>query len=469
MSEKQLRQAGMGAGRLNLRLRHLNRTLLILAAPSMIEYLLFSMVFFVDTMIVGWLRNETYLAASALSGLAMFFLNAPYIALSISTSSIVSRSWGEQDRLTACRYTALSLTLALASSISLSVLGILGAKQIITLLGGSPEVVRLGSHYLAIVMVSCVFGQTIFTGNGILRSKGDTLRAMWISALMNLINIVASVVLAFGLLGVPRLGFYGVAWGTVIARSAGSLMSVGSLFTRRGIGLRPRHFLSISTTMLRRLWYLTAPALADRVANSAAYVLFMRLVAVLGMTVLAAHQLTVQMESFALMPAWGLAIAATTIVGQSIGAGLDHIAETAVRRLLVASGLLMAVLSFLFALAGPHLVRVFGATPEVLSLSGLALRISALELPCFAFTFVFIGALRGAGDVRTPLYVGFLSTVIFRIGGVWLLAFAMDLGLAGVWLATAADWAARAVALFYFFRKGVWKKLHQHEKLRFQE
>jgi len=467
MSENQTISFDEGPRRLNLRLRHLNRTLMTLALPAIIEYSLFSMVFFVDTMIVGWLRSETFLAATALSALAMFFINAPYIALSISASSIVSRSWGQGDRTAACRYTALALTLAFSTAALLALPGFLFSDSILKLLGAAPEVIAPGSRYLRILLLSCLFGLAVFTSNGIHRSKGDTVRAMWISILTNLINITASVMLAFGL-GVPKLGFYGVAWGTVIARTAGALLSIGLLFSPRSIRLRPSHFRSVSAAMLSRLWYLAAPALAERLANTASYLLFMRLVAALGTTTLAAHQLTLQMESFAYMPAWGLAIAAATIVGQAVGARLDHIAEIAVRRLLITAGLAMGLLSVLFALAGPLLIRVFGATPEVLSLSGTALRISALELPFMAFTFIFVGALRGAGDTRTPLYASLLSTLVFRLGGTWLLAFKMDMGLVGVWLATAADWAARTAVLFWFFRKGVWKALHQKEIQRFR-
>lgn len=457
-----------GPWRPALRLRHLNRTLLVLSAPAIIEYLLSSMVFFVDTLIVGWLRSETFLAAVALSGLVMFFINAPYVALSISTSSIVSRSWGEGDRRTACRCAALSLTLSFATAAGIVIIGMLCSHWIVNLLGASPEVLPIASNYLDILLLSCVFGLPVFTSNGIHRSKGDTLRVMWISLLTNLINIVTSLMLAFGI-GAPKLGFYGVAWGTVIARTAGTLLSVGLLFSPKSIGLRPRDFMDISKPMLRRLWYLTAPALAERISNTAVYLVFMRLVAALGTTVLASHQLALQLESFAYMPVWGLAVAATTIVGQAVGARLDHIAEFAVRRLLIAAGVSMGILAVLFAVAGPYLVRIFGATPQVLSLSGMALRISALEIPFMAFTFVFIGALRGAGDTKTPLYVCLISPLIFRLGGTWLLAFVLNMGLAGVWLATAADWMVRSAALLWFFRRGVWKKLHQIEKSRFRE
>lgn len=468
MTENQVISVEESPRRLDLRLRYLNRTLTVLSIPAIMEYSLASTVFLVDTLIVGWLRNETYLAATALSGIAMFFVNAPFIALSISTSSIVARSWGEGDRRTACRFAALSLFIAFSSAAGLAVLGILSSEWIVRVMGGSPDVVAVGSRYLSILMTSCVFGLPMFISNGIHRSKGDTMRAMWISLLMNLINIITSIMLAFGW-GAPKLGYYGVAWGTVLSRTAGSILSVGWLWSPASIQLRLAHFRDISKTMLSRLWYLTAPALAERVINSVANVVFLRLVAELGTTVLAAHQLTVQIENFVSTPVWGLAIAATAMVGQSIGANLDHIAEIAVRRLLFTTGLLMMCLSILFLTAGPYIVRIFGATPEVLSLSGTAMRLAALEMPFLSITIVFIGALRGAGDTKTPLIVGLICTMLVRVGGTWLLAFVLKQGLVGVWLATAADWATRAVTLFFFFRKGMWKKLHQLEKARFRE
>lgn len=456
------------SGRLNLRLRDLNRTMAGLAAPAIFENLLFSLVFFVDTLIVGWLRDADFLAASALAGLAMFFINAPYIALAVSTSSIVSRLWGEGDRQSACRYAALSLTLSFSTAAVIAAVGYWFSESIIRLLGASGAVLPAGSRYLKILMLSCVFGLPLFTSNSIHRSKGDVLRAMWVSLLMNAVNLIVSVILAFGI-GVPRMGFYGVAWGTVLARTAGAVVSVASLSARGSIGLNWGHFLKPTRIMLRRLWYLAAPALAERLSNTLVYVLFMRLVATLGTTTLASHQLALQMESFAYMPVWGLAVAATTLVGQAVGAQLEHIAEFAVQRMLAVSAVFMGLLSFIFAGWGPQLVRIFGATPEVLTGAGTALRIAGLELPFMAFSFIFIGALRGAGDTRSPLYIGLVSMLFFRLGGTWLLAFTLGWGLVGVWVATASDWAVRAAALFFFFRRGVWKKLHQIEKQRFSE
>jgi Na+-driven multidrug efflux pump len=174
-----------------------------------------------------------------------------------------------------------------------------------------------------------------------------------------------------------------------------------------------------------------------------------------------------QVEAIAFMPAWGLGIAATTITGQSIGAGRKRIAKIAVRRILIAAGILTVAMSILFALFGPQIASIFKATEQVVHLAGFAIRLAALELPFLAITFIFIGALCGAGDTKSPLYVSTASTAVFRLGGVYLLCYVFGLGLAGVWLATAADWAARALGLGWVFKREAWALLHEKEKARF--
>lgn len=457
-----------GPRRLDLRLRHLNRTLLSLTLPAVLENFLFSLVVISDTLIVGWLRNEDFLAVAALTGVMTFFFNAPFVALAIGAASITSRSWGEEAYEPARCNAGIALSISFLLSALVVVVILFFPYELLRLLGASQVVAAVGVDYLRILLLSLFFGQSLIVSNGVLRSTGSVIPALWITGAMNIVNVVSSIALAFGFL-LPKIGFEGVAWGTVISRIVGLAGSLGVLASVHGMQLRPHHFVRFTAGRLKRLWHLTHPALTERLLNTATYMFFIRLVANLGTTVLASHQIALQVETFAFMPAWGLAVAVTTVTGQAIGAGLEHIAEIAVRRILVVLAGLMLLLSIIFALFGPAIVHIFGATEEVLDLSGMALRISALELPFMAFTFVFMGALRGAGDTRTYLYVSITSITVVRIGAVLLLAYGLDLGLAGVWLATALDWFTRSVWLFFAFRKGVWKALHHKEKARFGE
>ena len=425
------------------------------------------MVFVADTLITGWLRDERMLAATALAGLLMFFMNAPFIAFGAAANSIVSRCWGEHDFQTARRCAGIAMGISLGLAIGMCFAAYPFSDAVVRLLGADSEVAPISGRYLRILLLSGFCGFPMMVSNAIIRGTGNTYTPMRITGLMNVTNVLASVILAFGWLGVPAMGVYGVAWGTVIARGVGFACSARYFLQQRGVAVPLRYLVGYERRMLARLWRLAWPTLTERVGNSVVYLTFMRLVAGLGTTVLAAHQIALQVESVAFMPAWAMGVAMTTMVGQAVGARLEHIAESAVRRMMVMAGLLMGGLGVIFVVFGPLIVRLFGATVPVIEQAGVAIRISAVELMFMAWTFIVMGALRGAGDTRSPLFVSIASTLVFRLGGTLLLAYGLGLGLPGVWIATAADWAMRSVGLGLFFARGHWKRLHELEKLRF--
>ncbi len=451
----------------DLRLKTLNGTIWRLAWPAIVENMLFSTVLLADTLITGWLRDERMLAATAIAGLLMFIMNAPFIALAAAANSIVSRSWGERDYLTArhCAGMALGLAVGLAGVLCLAAQPF--ADWVVRLFGAAPEVAPIGSAYLQILLLSGFCGFPMMVSNAIIRGTGNTYSPMWIAGLMNAVNVLFSVLLAFGWLGLPAMGVYGVAWGTVIARGVGFVLSAGYLIRPAGVGVAPLYLIRRDRRLLERLWHQTWPTFAERFTNSVIYLLFMRLVAGLGTTTLAAHNITMQVESLAFMLAWAISAATTTLVGQAIGARLEHIAEITVHRTLMLATLLMGTLAAVFVIFGPQIVMLFGATEAVIDKAALVIRIAAAELVFMAWTFILIGAMRGAGDARSPLLVNFTSTMLFRLGGVYLLAYVWGWGLPGVWTATAVDWAVRSVGLALCFRRGRWKGLHEKEKLRF--
>ncbi len=457
-----------GHATLDLRPEFLNRTILRLVWPAVTENLLFSAVFFADTLMVAWLRNESALAAAALVGVWMLFVNAPFFGLSIGASSLVSRSWGEHDFEAARRFAAHALLLAFA----LAVLQFLGtwfpAETIVRTQGGAPEVVTLGYRFLRVILYSTLLGLPMIVAAGILRASGNTRTPMYITLGMNVVNVAASLCLTFGLGPWEPLGFMGVAWGTTIARTVGGLAMIVALADpSRGIGLRLRHAVEFNATVMRRVWHQAMPAMLERGLHTLSQVVFMRIVALLGTTALAAHNIALQVESVAFMPCVGLGFAASAITGQAVGAGHPELADRAVRRTLAWSMSSMVALGLVFVALGPWGVHLFRATPEVLRLAGMALQLSALEMPFLAAVFVLAGALRGAGDARSPLYVTLFCLVLFRIGVVYLFAITFKWGLAGVWVATALDWAARTAGLWFFFRMGAWKNAHSEEKRLF--
>jgi multidrug resistance protein, MATE family len=231
-----------GPKRLNLRLRDLNKTLTALAVPSIVENCLYSLVFLSDTIVVGRLHNENYLAAAALAGIMMFLVTAPFIALSMAATSIVARSWGEANYESARKHAGCAMVISFLMACVLFGVGAPFAGSIIRAFGAADNVSVCGTPYLRILLISCLTGLPMMVSNGMLRGMGDTYRPMLITGLMNVVNVIASIMLAFGIFA-PKLGFVGVAWGTVIARTFGILFSLGLLVSARGLQLRAKHFL----------------------------------------------------------------------------------------------------------------------------------------------------------------------------------------------------------------------------------
>jgi len=121
--------------------------------------------------------------------------------------------------------------------------------------------------------------------------------------------------------------------------------------------------------------------------------------------------------------------------------------------------IVMGAVGVIFAVFGPTLAALFGSTPEVVALAGSAVRIGALEQLPVAVQMVLAGSLRGAGDMRTPMYATLLGVLFFRVPTVYFFAVTLGWGLDGVWLGTALDWTARAALLYLLFRRGGWKKM----------
>jgi putative MATE family efflux protein len=444
---------------IDLRIERLNRTIVALSIPSVAESMLTTLIYMVDTILIGWLDDPVALAAVGLSGTLMWAADGLFRAISISASAIVARSWGGKDFDGARRVAGQSLILSVWVAALLMALLVPVARLFLQLMGGEPEVIRRGTEYVRIILTSSVISYPLTTATSIMRATGDTRKPMYITALMNAFNALSAVVLIFGLGPVPRMELQGAALSTSLARAAGGAMALGLLFSSHTpIGLRIEHLRRWDWRLLWRIMRLALPSIGETIVSRLGFTLYMRILASLGTVALAAHQIALRVESLAFMPGWGLAVAAAALVGQALGAQRVEVAEEAIRRTLVLGGGTMAAIGAAFVAFGPTIVRVFGVRDAALLASAAALvRISALELIGLCSVMVLGGCLRGAGDTRTPMVVTLAGTVLFRVPITYLFALVLKGGLNGVWLATAVDWSMRALIMCALYLRGRWK------------
>ena len=439
----------------------LGRTIAGLAGPAILENMIMAVAFLAAIVVVGWLRSEASLAASALAGTLLFVLRSPFIALRVAAASLISRAWGEQAFGRAAGYALLAGLLGLLLSLVLLIPVWYFAAPIIRLLGGEPDVVQQGEGYLRIMLLSLVVYGPVLIGSGVLRATGDARTPLLVTIFISAIGIPVAAALAFGWGPFPRLGLNGVAWGSVGLQAVGMVLMIDIVARRMGGWGHMVHAARLDRAV--EVWNLAAPTMVEFFVHTFSILLYTRIVAILGTAALAAHQIVIHVESIALMPATGLSSAIAAVVGQCIGAGRIPTAERTVRLTALWSGCGMAVLGLLYLVGAPYGVRVFGATEEVLALARIAIQVCAFELPFMALTFVLGATLRSAGDTRSPVKVTIMCLVLFRFGAVWLLGIHWGWGLGGVWLATTVDWAVRALLLWRIYLSGKWKTLHRPE------
>jgi putative MATE family efflux protein len=438
----------------------LNRKIVHLALPAMTESMLVTLVQLVDTIMVGWLKNPAALAAVALSSSFYFVLQGVFMALGTGGMALTSRAWGAMRRDEAAAAAAQAIGLALAAGLVLTVGFAFAIEPAFRLLGADDEVVRLGSEYLGVLLLCTPFTLTMIVAATCMRAAGDTVTPMKINLVFNILNMVWDPLLIFGIGPFPALGVAGAAWATVISGTVAVILTAWVLTGRRiALQIDPRRVVVWQASIVRRIVRIATPTLLEIVCQRLGFMVFMGMITSLGTQALAAYTVALRVESLSFNPGWGLSVAAAALVGQHLGAGDPHEAERIARRAALLGVLFMGGCGIIFVLFGRQLVLVFGATPEIIQVAGNLVMIVALAQPAMAIFFVLSGALRGAGDTRSPLFVTLFGTIVMRLGLVWLLGFHFGFGIYGVWWACILDWSGRAGLIFLFFRRGKWKRI----------
>ncbi|MFZ5918152.1 MAG: MATE family efflux transporter [Chloroflexota bacterium] len=446
---------------LDLHIESLTRTILKLAVPSVLESMLSTVVYLVDSVLIGRLNDAVALATVGLSSTLMWATEGLFQAISFGALAMVARFWGQKDFEAARRVAGQALILSVLAAVAVMALLIPSSKLFFIIMGGESEVIRLGGAYITILLAASPASFCLSVANSILRATGDTRKPMVITGLMNLWNVALAYTLIFGLGPIPAMGLRGAAWATSSAWVLGSIVALGVLFSSRTpIHLRWRHLWRWEPGLIGRIVRLSLPSVGETVISRFGFLLFMRIISALGTVALAAHQLALSVESLAYMPGWGLAIAAAALVGQALGAEKHDVAEKGIQRTLLMGNGAMLLIGLAFVAFGPAIVGFYGVTQvQLVSMATLAVRISALELFGLCSLMILSGCLRGAGDTRTPMVVTLAGTLLFRVPTTYLFAVVLDGGLKGVWLATAVDWSMRALIMLFLYMRGDWKRI----------
>jgi putative MATE family efflux protein len=433
----------------------MTRAVFQLAWPAVVEQTLIAGVDLTDLFIVGHL-GAAAISAVGLTGQVVMLSLAVFGAVAVGCMAIVARQIGAGERAEAGRTLQQSLLAGALLGVVTGVLAWVFASDILRALGAEPDVVELGTPFMRVIALSLPLTSISLVGNSAMRAAGDTRTPMNLTGLQLVLNAVLGLALVYGPL---RLGVLGSGIATMIARSTLGVMVLWLLWrSRGGLHMQARHW-KPDLGCLKRIFNVGLPAGAEQVLLQFALLSLATVIAGLGTVTYAAHNVSVRIMSLSYMPGWGFAVAATTLVGQGLGAGDPGRAREsayAAHRLALGVMLIMAVVMYTFA--GP-ILGVFTNDAAVIAASIAAIHIAAFAQPFMATSFVFMGSLRGAGDTRTTLLITVASIWTVRLSVAYLGARVLGWGLAGAWLGILADFATRGLFGWLRFRSGKWQSI----------
>lgn len=427
------------------------KAVVLLAIPMILELSLESVFAVVDMFFVSELGPNA-IATVGLTEAVITLVYSAAIGLSTAATAVVSRRIGEKEPVLAAKAGAQAITMGVLTSIVLSVLGIIFAADILSLMGAQPQLVQEGTLFAQIMLGGSAAILFLFLINGVFRGAGNAAMAMkslWIASGINI--ILCPIFIHF-------LGLKGAAIATVLARSSGVLYQSYHLFWGKGILKVRLSYFMWDLAQVKHLFQIAWPATFQFVLASGSWTVMARLVAETGGPAASAgYQIAIRNIVFFILPAWGLSNAAATLVGQNLGAKNPERAEQSVWLTTKYNAIFMSIVTLIFFFFSSQIVGIFTKDPQVVYYGVLSLRIIGAGFLFYGISMVMTQALNGAGDTKTPTMINFVCFWLFQVPLAYVFAKKLSLGPIGAFVAVPVAETAIAILAFYYFRKGKWK------------
>src|SRR6202050_4166754 len=435
----------------------LNRAILLLAVPMVLEMVLESLFAVVDIFWVGRLgANATATVGLTESMLTLVFSVA--MGWSLSTTAMVARRIGEKDPEGAAVAGVQAIALGLMISLAIGIPCGVWAPNLLRWMGASPEIIATGSGYTRICLGGSFAVLLLFLNNAIFRGAGDAaiaMRLLWVS---NIINLILDPCLIFGWGPFPRLGVTGAAVATLTGRSIGVLYQFYRL-------MRGTERLRILTNQVRLnwkvLWRLIRVSLTgilQFIIGHTSWIGLVRIVSFFGAAALAGYTIAIRIVIFVILPSWGMSNAAATLVGQNLGAGHPERAEKAVWRTGLYNVIFLGAVGVVFIFFSEPIRALFTHDPAVIPLGAACLRIVSYGNLGYAYFMVMMQAFNGAGDTITPTIVNFFGFWLFEIPLAYWLALPLHMRSNGTIADIAIAQSSVAAVSHVLLQQGRWKK-----------
>lgn len=410
----------------------------------------------VDIFFVSKLGKEAT-ATIGLTEVVMTQMVALALGLSMATTAMVARRIGEKDKEGASVAAMQAIFIGIIVCSVIAVFFYFTSSDILRFMGGSEKLIAMGSGYTRILLTGSSTLFFLFLLNGIFRGAGDASIAMRTLWLANGVNIILDPLLIFGWGPFPEMGVAGAAVATTTGRGIGVCYQVYHLLNGKSqVHLQRRHLIWIGD-IIRKLVKVGSTGVLQFAIATASWLFIIRIISLFGDAAVAGYSIGIRIIIFTILPAWGMASAASTLVGQNLGALQPERAEKSVWRSAFFNMIFLTTISIVFIIFAPAIIPIFTKEPEVIYHGVLCLRIICLGYIFYAYGMVIGQAFNGAGDTVTPSWINFIAFWLLQIPLCYTFAKIFDWGPVGVYWGIAISESLLAVIAIWIFRKGKWK------------
>ncbi|MCS3798089.1 MATE family efflux transporter [Niastella sp. OAS944] len=437
----------------------IRRAVFLLAVPMILEMVLESVFALVDIYFVGKLNQREAISTVVLTESVITIVYSVAIGLSMATTAMVARRVGEKNPEAASKAGMQSLLIAFFVTAIVSITGLYFASDILRLMGGSAETIRIGTNFTRIIFGGSIVIMLLFLINGIFRGAGDAsmaMRSLWIA---NICNIILCPILIHGLGPIPAFGITGAAVATTTGRGIGVLYQLYHLFNGKRIIKLRRQYLVPDWPVIKSIVNIASTGIAQFLIPSGSWIVLTRIMATFGDAAVDGYAVALRLIMFFLLPAWGLSNAAATLVGQNLGAQQPLRAEQSVWKTVQFNLIFMASVMLVFLLFAQPIVGFMNKDTSIVSYGVQALRIISLGYIFYGIGMVVSNAFNGAGDTKTPTLINIFGFWLFQVPLAYLLAIIFELGPKGVFIAIVAAETGISIAGIILFRRGKWKQV----------
>ena len=436
--------------------RAMFRNALLVAWPSILESFLVALVGVIDTVMVSSLGSYA-IAAVGLTTQPKFICLAVFISLNVAVSALVARRRGEDDRESANSILVQALVITIGLTVVISAAAVIFADPIIRLAGSAEDTHEAAVSYFRIISGGMVFNVLSMVINAAQRGAGNTKIAMRTNIVSNGVNIIFNYLLIGGHFGFPRLEVAGAAVATVIGTVFACGMSIFSVLKKdQFLSLLSVKKIGFDRRSLRSLADLGASTLAEQIFLRIGFLTYAIIVARLGTTAFAAHQVGMNIMSISFSFGDGLSVAAVALVGRSLGEKRQDLAKI-YGAICQRMGLTFSIiLCIIYVTCGEMIFTLFSDETVILKYGSMIMDMIAVIVFMQITQVIYSGCLRGGGDTKFVALVSLVSVAFFRPFSGWLFCYPLGMGLTGAWIGLAIDQFCRLAMTFFRFKSGKW-------------